>query len=96
MGKRKSKLPVVPEELNLWTLGLPLTPEGGIDELNEKLKLQAFMVDGIYGDELEVNLGYDTSEIVGGFYVFVMKGHMGIRLRTLGVAAPGQHEPSGY
>ena len=72
MGKRKSKLPVVPEELKLWTLGLPLTPEGGIDELNEKLKLQAYMVDGIYGDEDEVNLGYDTSEFVGGFYVFVM------------------------
>ena len=80
MGKRRSKLPVVPEELNLWTLGLPLTPESGIDELNEKLKLQAFMVDGTYGDEDEVNLGYDTSEIVGGVYIFVMKGSLDIRL----------------
>ena len=62
-----------------------------MDEVNEKLKLQAFMVDGCYGDEDEIDLGYDTSEILEGFYIFVMKGSLDIRLRTLGVGSPGQH-----
>ena len=90
MGKRKKKLPEVEDELRLWTLGLPFEEYHGINELNEKLKLQAFMVDGCYGDEDEINLEYDTSELVGGFYIFVMKGSLDIRLRTLGVGAPGQ------
>ena len=94
MGKRNKKSPAIEEGFNLWTLGLPFREYHGMDEVNEKLKLQAFMVDGCYGDEDEGNLGYDTSEIVGGFYVFVMKGSLDIRLRTLGVAAPGQHELS--
>ena len=71
MGKksRKSnkKLPEVEEGLNIWTLGLPFREYHGIDEVNEKLKLQAFMVDGCYGDEDEIKLGYDTSKTVGGF-----------------------------
>ena len=61
-----------------------------MDEVNEKLKLQAFMVDGCCGDEDEIDLGYDTSEFPGGFYIFVMKGSLDIRLRTLGVGSPGQ------
>ena len=73
------------------TLRLPFSWNPCIGEVNEKLKLQAFLVDGCYGDEDEVNLGYDTSEIRGGFYIFVMKGSLDIRLRTLGVSSPGQH-----
>ena len=94
MGKRdkksNKKLPEVEEGFNIWTLGLPFREYHGIDEVNEKLKLQAFMEDGCYGDEDEIDLGYDTSEIRGGFYIFVMKGSLDIRLRTLGVASPGQ------
>ena len=96
MGKRNKKLPVVEEGFNLWTLGLPFREYHGMDEVNEKLKLQAFMVDGCYGDEDEIDLGYDTSRIPGGFYIFAMKGSLDIRLRTLGVAAPGQHELSAW
>ena len=47
-----------------------------MDEVNEKLKLQAFMVDGCYGDEDEINLGYGASKVVGGFYLLVMKGSL--------------------
>ena len=90
MGKRNKKLPEVEEGFNIWTLGLPFREYHGIDEVNEKLKLQAFMVDGCYGDEDEINLPYDTSKIVGGFYIFTMKGSLDIRLRTLGVGSPGQ------
>ena len=53
------------------------------------------MVDGIYGDEDEVKLWYCTSEFGGGFYIFVMKGSLDIRLRTLGVGSPGQTDLSG-
>ena len=53
------------------------------------------MVDGIYGDEDEVKLWYCTSEFGGGFYIFVMKGSLDIRLRTLGVGSPGQEGLSG-
>ena len=91
MGKRNKTLPVVEEWFHLWQLGLPFREYHGIDELNEKLKLQAFMVDGCYGDEDEIKLGYDTSEIRGGFYIFVLKGSLDKRLRALGVASPGQH-----
>ena len=91
MGKRNKKLPAIEEGFNLWTLGLPFREYHGMDEVSEKLKLQAFMVDGCYGDEDEIDLGYDTSEILEGFYIFVMKGSLDIRLRTLGVGSPGQH-----
>ena len=67
MGKRSKKLPEVEEGFNIWRLGLPFREYHGIAEVNEKLKLQAFMVDGCYGDEDEIDLGYDTSEIPGGF-----------------------------
>ena len=63
MGKRNKKLPEVEDELQLWTLGLQFEEYHGIEEVNEKLKLQAFLVDGCYGDEEEINLGYDRSEI---------------------------------
>ena len=96
MGKSKNKkLPAVAERFPLWTLGLPFAEYHGIDEVNEKLKLQAWMVDGIYGDEDEVKLWYCTSEFGGGFYIFVMKGSLDIRLRTLGVGSPGQKDLSG-
>ena len=48
------------------------------------------MADGCYGEEDWVDPGYDTSTIAKGFYIFVMKGCLSTRLRTIGVAAPGQ------
>ena len=54
MGKRNKKLPEVKQKFNLWTLGLPFMAYHGIEEVNEKLKLQA---------ALEINAGYDRSEI---------------------------------
>ena len=73
MGKstRKNKqLPAVDERFPLWTLGLPFAEYHGIDEVNEKLKLQAWMEDGIYGDEDEVKLWYCTSEFWRRFLHF--------------------------
>ena len=96
MGKRNKKLPKVEEKSNLWPLGLPFMAYHGIEEVSEKLKLQAFMVDGCYGDEDEIHLGHSTSEIVGGFYVFVLRGSLDTRRRTLGVGDPGQHGLSGW
>ena len=54
MGKRTKKLPEVEEKFNLWTLGLPFMACHGIEEVNEKLKVQAV---------LEINVGYGRSEI---------------------------------
>ena len=71
MGKRDTKLPQVEQMSHLWTLGLPFMEYHGIEEVNEKLKLQAFMADGCYGEEDEIDLGYDTSEIVGVFIFHV-------------------------
>ena len=88
MGKKK--LPALQENYNVWTTGLPLRERYSTCEINNKLSLQAFMADGCYGDEKEVDLSYDTHNIAGGFYVFVLKGSLDMRLRTLGVASPGQ------
>ena len=69
MGKRTKRIPKVEEGFRLWTLGLPFREYHGMDEVNEKLELQAFMVDGCYGDEDEIDLGYDTSEILSLIHI---------------------------
>ena len=84
MGKCNIKLPAMEEGFNLWTLGLPFRGYHGMDEVNEKLQLQAFMVHGCYGDEDEIDLGYDTSEIPGGCLHFRNERQSGYSAPNIG------------
>ena len=96
-GRTKTSNPFCGSDFaDLLTQGLPLVDQHTTDEINVKLKVQAFMSDGCYGDEDDINWGCDMSTIAGGFYIFEVKGCLETRSRTIGVATARQTKLNKY
>ena len=57
--------PALMEVSSLWALGSVSKETHAIEVINQEMRLSAFMVDGCYGDEEEITLGYDVSNVTG-------------------------------